>query len=607
MPEATPTADLHAPAANPVLLRSWRLTVWISGCFALLLGLSMLVGHLGVKAEDPLKSPQLAQLKETLRSAPKDETTKQQIRELDLQLRQRYFRQLSHLRSGICLLFGGVAVFIFAVGQVRRLQKLPPMPRPKPDAADQLAHTRAYSRWAVAAGGLAIAVLLFVLSLGITTRLPTQAAELDKLLDRSSETATDAGGHLSPRPFPDCASAEELQQNWPRFRGVDGSGVSPFTNLPASWDAKSGANILWKTATPGAGFNSPIIWGTRIFFSGSSAGKLEVFCLDAKSGQLVWRQPAAGVAAEPSESSTPSESGPMDSGSTASTMATDGRRVYAMLRNGEVVAFSLEGKRLWSKTFGLLSNPYGHASSLATYRDHLIVQLDQGTSEEGKAMLYSLDGASGKVAWQRPRHVESSWSSPVVFESGGKAQIVALAVPAIIAYAANDGSELWKVDGMSGEVAPSPIFAAGLVLATCPSSRLAAIQPGGQGDVSSSKLVWKAEEGIPDITSPASNGELVFAVTSLGTLSCFDAKDGKKQWDHEFEKSFYVSPSIVGDKVYLFSHKGTAIILKAARQFQELFRTDMEDTFYACPAFFSGGMILKGEKQVWCIGTKEAK
>ena len=600
MPEPAPTTELHLPTTGPVLLRSWRLTAWVSGGFSLLLGLAMLVGHLGVRAEDPLKSPQLAQLKEKLRVTPTDEPTKQQVRELDLQLRQKYFRQLSHVRSGIYLLFGGVVVFILAVGQVRRLQKQPPMPKARPDAAEQLARARARSRWSVAAGGVAIGGLLFILSLGLTTRMPTHGAELDKLLGRSSETPTVTAA-------PDCASSEELRQNWPRFRGADGCGASPFTNVPASWDAKSGADILWKIPAPASGYNSPIIWGTRVYFSGRSKDKLETFCLDTKSGQVLWRQPAVEVPGEASESSAPSENGPMDAGMAASTMATDGRRVYAMFRNVELVAFSLEGKRLWSKRFeSMTNNPYGHASSLATWRDRVIVQLDQGSAEDGRSMLYALDGPSGKEVWQRPRRVESSCSSPLVIEAAGKPQIVTLAVPAIMAYAASDGAEVWKVQGMSGEVAPSPIFAAGLVMAVSPSTKLAAIRPDGQGDVSDSKLVWKAEDGIPDITSPASNGELVFVITTAGTLTCFDAKDGKKLWEHEFDKSFYASPSIVGDKLCLLSHKGTAIIVKAGRQFQELFRTEMDDIFYASPAFFNGGMILKGEKQIWCVGAKES-
>ena len=68
-------------------------------------------------------------------------------------------------------------------------------------------------------------------------------------------------------------------------------------------------------------------------------------------------------------------------------MATDGLRVYAMFATGDVVALSLEGQELWHKNLGVPKNHYGHASSLATYNDLLIVQLDQAMAEDGLSRL----------------------------------------------------------------------------------------------------------------------------------------------------------------------------------------------------------------------------
>ena len=77
----------------------------------------MIYGRLSVRAEDPLKSPQLKESKEKLRLNPMDEQLKQRVRQLDLRLRQRYFRQLSQMESGVYLLLGGVVVFVLAVKQ----------------------------------------------------------------------------------------------------------------------------------------------------------------------------------------------------------------------------------------------------------------------------------------------------------------------------------------------------------------------------------------------------------------------------------------------------------------------------------------------------------
>ncbi|HWH72028.1 MAG TPA: PQQ-binding-like beta-propeller repeat protein, partial [Candidatus Sulfotelmatobacter sp.] len=504
-----------------------------------------------------------------------------------------YFRHLSQRALGVYFLLGGAGVFIVAIAQLSRGRKQLPLLLPKLESTGPTARMAKLSRWSVAASGIFLGALLFSLSLGLTTPLPNNSAQIDKLLGTEADTGTAAA-------VPDAASPEELKLNWPSFRGVSG-GFSLLTNVPATWDAKTGAGIAWKTAAPTSGFNSPVVWGNRVFFSGGDAEKREVFCLDGKSGQLLWRQAVANVPGSPAQAPEIPES----TGYAASTMATDGRRVYVMFANGDVAALTLEGKPVWSKGFGALKNTYGYANSLCTWQDRLIIQLDQGDSEEGKSKLYALDGRTGKVVWQQPRKVGASWASPMVIEAAGKPQIIVLSVPWAIAYSATDGKELWRVECLNGEVTPSPAFAGGFVLVASPSEKLLAIRPDGQGDVTKTHVAWFNEDNVPDVTSPASNGELVFTVTTSGLLSCFDLKDGKKQWEHDLDMECHASPVMAGNRVYLFSQKGRVVVVEAARQYKELFRTEMEDGFHATPAFGPNGMVLRGLKDIWCVGEKK--
>jgi outer membrane protein assembly factor BamB len=190
----------------------------------------------------------------------------------------------------------------------------------------------------------------------------------------------------------------------------------------------------------------------------------------------------------------------------------------------------------------------------------------------------------------------------MVFEAGGKAQVVLLSLPFASSYAAADGAELWKVDCLNGEVTPSPIFANGMVVVLSPSDKAIAIRPDGQGDVTKTHVVWTNEDSIPDITSPASNGELVFMISSSGILTCLDAKNGKKVWEQDFEIEFHASPTIAGSRVYIFSQKGTAVIFEAAREYKEIFRTELGDAFHASPAFVDNRIYLRGLTNVWCLG-----
>src|SRR5207244_13434872 len=142
----------------------------------------------------------------------------------------------------------------------------------------------------------------------------------------------------------------------------------------------------------------------------------------------------------------------------------------------------------------------------------------------------------------------------------GKPQIVTLAVPWVIGYSASDGAEIWRAECLDGEVTPSPVFAGGTLFVVSPSTKLQAVRPDGEGDVSQTHLGWVAEDGVPDVTSPVSNGELVFLIDSGGMLTCYDAKNGKKQWEHDIKDECQASPSIAGDRVYLITKKGTMVV-----------------------------------------------
>jgi outer membrane protein assembly factor BamB len=585
----------HQIGAGPVR-SAWKQVAWVAGVFVVLLSVGMLVSHLRVTQNDPLKSPQLKEYKAKLRLNPMDEPLKQQIRDLDLRLRESHLRYRARMDAGVWLLLGGVAVFILAVTRAAGSQRPAPMPEPKPEGASPTLRTAAQSRWALVITGVGIGALLLGLSSGFRTALPKGPAEVAKLLGTGAPAGTGeqaSGGQTAA----DAASLEELKQNWPCFRGLDGGVAAMASNTPAQWDLQAGAGLAWSAPVRANGFNSPILWGGRAFFSGGDERIHEVFCLDLKNGQVLWRQPVS----VPPPPGTPPAVVPESTGYAASTMATDGRRLYVMFAGGELAALTLEGRIVWAKSFGPLKNAYGHATSLATWQDRLLLQLDQGDADDNKSKLYALDGRTGQIVWQRPRKAGSSWASPIVIEAAGKVQIITLAVPFVIAYAVNDGTELWKVDCLNGEVTPSPVFAGGLVLVASPSEKLLAIRPDGQGDVTKTHVAWTAEDNIPDVTSPVSNGELVFTLTTSGMLTCFDVKDGKKQWEHDFEFECHASPSLAGTRLYFFGQKGTAVVVEAARQFKELARAQLSDGFHASPAFAQDKMVLRGVTNVWCF------
>ena len=291
-----------------------------------------------------------------------------------------------------------------------------------------------------------------------------------------------------------------------------------------------------------------------------------------------------------------------DTGYAAPTMASDGERVFAIFANGDLACFDFAGKSLWTRNLGIPESTYGFSASLVLFSGHLIVQYDQGSDPAGgKSALLALNTASGETLWQTPRPVPASWSSPLLINTGTQAQIITLGNPWVIAYDPMSGKELWRASCLSGDVAPSPIFAAGMVFATVTPAGLIAIRPNGSGDVTKTHIAWNAQEGLPDTVSPASNGEVVLLADSGGTVTCYDAANGKKLWEHDFDNSFRASPLLVKDQFYLLDITGVMHILQAGRTFKEIATCPLGEPSDCIAACGDGRLYIRGKTHLFCV------
>ncbi|MBM3838836.1 MAG: hypothetical protein FJ398_12890 [Verrucomicrobia bacterium] len=587
-------SDLPHPVNRALPTRATVIVAWIAAVFCLIVSGTLAIQRIRASSTSTWKTPELEALQQKLRASPKDEALQQHIRQLDLQLRERYFRRLALTGTGSYLLLCGALVFIWSAKRAAAFHKKLHLPQPKSEIEDESAIAHTPMRWSVAAAGGIVVTGFIAIVFTAQTTLPNQLSDLEKL------AGTSPAGSGQALKFP---SREEMQANWPQFRGVDGDGVTIQTNLPIKWNTQTGEGVVWKRALRLPGFSSPIVWNNRVFLSCGDENRRAILCFNAANGELLWErtvEPPPGAAIQLPES-------PLQAGFAAATMATDGERVCAIFGTGELVALDFAGKPVWSKHLGLPKNPYGHASSLALWQGRLLLQLDQGESEDRKSRLYAFDCATGNILWQRQRPVSTSWSTPIVIQAAEKPQVITLGVPWLMAYSANDGTELWRAECLNGEITPSPIYAGGLVFAVSPSEKLLAIRPDGQGDVTKTHIVWAAEDNVPDITCPVSNGELVFTISTPGMLTCYEARDGKKLWEHDFDMEFQASPSIANGRLYLVGMKGTVIVVEAARQFKELGRSEMGETIVACPAFANDRIYLRAATNLYALGLREQK
>lgn len=636
--------------------RSLMLTSRVAAVYSLIVALVLLL-HGGWRLPVvPLESPRYVALRQQVHDDPGNAGLQAGLRELDRQLRDRYFRDQRFVRFGAGLLVGGLGVTLITGAAASILA------RPQPRIAQLSTHTPTDNTvspafLAVASLATGVIVLGWTLHVHRPNLLPATVASLDRPRATSSPapvatftppvsapvdstppvftppvsrpavseavvadsavtrttSSVDATSLNSPEiegtskgsnlaTASTAPSAGDTAEIWPSFRGHDGSGIAATREAPLSWDAAKGENIRWKSPIPQSGAGSPIVGRGRVFLTGAASERREVYCWDAETGQLLWQRDVSGP---PVDVLRAMKVNP-DAGFAGSTMATDGLRVYAMFATGDAAAFDFDGRPLWTVSLGVPKNDYGHASSLAIHHDRLVIQFDQGKRSEKRSRLMALEGTTGKPLWEVSRDVPNSWASPIVVEHEHQSLIITCGDPWVIAYAADDGREVWRANCLGGDVSVSPVFRDGVVYVVSDQAGVTALRCGGQGDVTETHVVWKADAGLPDTCSPLATADFFMLLTSYGLLTCYDrATGGTPLWEEDFKEDFLASPSFAVNHVYLVSRQGNCFTVEVTREgCHRIAEGHVGEECIASPAFCDGRIYLRGKENLFCIGTK---
>ncbi len=575
---------------------------------AFVLCILLSVNYFQVKSSDPLNSPVMKALVEKFRSNPADEQLKAEIREMDLLARKSFFTRQWQIRTGGYLLLFSVLVIIICLKTAELLiAKIPALPG---SGTDNFWDLRKINRKWVAYSGIFLVCisLLFAFlthnELGKTLQITgTSPGSVSDTLKTNSKTATAVSDSASSTDSASIASADsaslkqsidgyptqqEINANSASFRGPGGNAVVSQHGFPTSWNGSSGKNIKWKTIIPLPGYNSPIVWNDKIFLSGANTTKREVYCFDLNTGKLLWQTLVDRIPGSPG---TVPKVNP-ETGLAAPTLATDGRRVYSIFANGDLIALDFEGKKVWAKNLGLPRNHYGHSSSLIMYRDLLIVQFDQS----GNTSVMAFAGKTGEQVWKTSRDVKISWSSPILVNTSTQAELMLVAEPFVISYSPATGKELWRFNCISGEVGPSLAYADGVVFSVNDYSKLAAVQIGA-----TPTLLWEADEYLSDIPSPVATSKFLFMPTSYGTMVCYDTKNGEKYWEKDFGTPTYASPMLADGNIYQLDKKGVMHIFKADKSYTSVGESPLGEGSVCTPAFVGGKIIIRGDKNLYCI------
>lgn len=417
------------------------------------------------------------------------------------------------------------------------------------------------------------------------------------------------------------ACATSNADDWNQFRGPNGDGISPATNLPVEFDEAK--NVQWKTAIPESGWSSPVVWENEIWLTCGSdeTRELRAICVDLKSGRITKNIKVFGMVERKIDQAYGHDSPHLNSPATPTPVVEQDRVFVSFGSQGIACLDRKTGDKLWERRDFRIYQPVRQGSSPIVDDKNLYVAYD-GNDQQ---FFVALDKKNGETRWKVDRNVTTEWDAKMngstkpgdnnksfataqIIEVDGRRQLIAPAAEATISYDPDTGKELWRVMYPGGfNVSARPIYSNGLVYVFTSgiSHFLMAIKPDGSGDVTETHVAWSLPRRSPNIPSPIIVDDLMFLVTDRGGVArCLDATTGEEIWKKRLGGDHWASPILNNGKLYFSSRQGELTVIAATRKEPKvLARNDLNAQFIASPAVADSSLILRSTTHLYCIAN----
>jgi len=398
-------------------------------------------------------------------------------------------------------------------------------------------------------------IMLVVLALAV----PVSAEEV--------RPATDAD---KPPQKNSAADAAE----WPNWRGPNHDGISTERGWLTAWP-KEGPGQLWK-AELGTGYSSVTVSAGKVYSMGAARGQDTVFCLNADTGEVVWKHsyPCAVQENYPGTRSTPT---------------VDGTAVYTLSMDGQAFCLdALSGQVVWSrnlkKELGLDLPRHKFASSPIVEGELLLFNM--GT--DGLA----LDKKTGDPVWKSSG--DSSYASPVPFTLGGRRCAAIFAWSRLLVVESANGQKIASYDWVTEyhENVADPVVTGDKIFISSNYGRGCALVRVGEGGAAA---VWQNKNLSSYFASPVLVGDCIYgfhvSAWMKDDLVCLSVKDGSVQWR---QKNVTAGGLMAADgKLIVLSRTGELILVEASpAAYTEIARAKVLSTGEcSTPPVLSGGRI----------------
>lgn len=412
------------------------------------------------------------------------------------------------------------------------------------------------------------------------------------------------------------------QQNWPHWRGPSHNGISNSINLPTSWSSTN--SIVWKTELPWWAGSTPIIWGDKIFIVSPSesddddgrkahnpgGSELLLLAISKTDGNILWQQMLDNKNELHRKANDASPS-----------PVTDGKHLWVVTGTGKVIAFDMEGERIWTRDlqeeYGRFGHNWGYGSSPLLYNGRLFIEVLHGMKTDDPSYIISLNATNGKTLWhqERPTDAEEespdAYTTPLLVNYDGKVEIIITGGDYVTGHDPETGKEIWRAAGLNPRsrgnyrIVSSPITMDGIIYAPTRKRPLLALKTGGIGDITSSHLLWKWEEsGAPDVPSPISDGKYFYMVDDKGKITCLDAKKGTLIWGPNSTTSGIVSssPILADGKIYIINEEGKTVVVQVGKEFKLLATNELDGSYtLSSPAVSESRLYIRTGYYLYCI------
>lgn len=422
-------------------------------------------------------------------------------------------------------------------------------------------------------------------------------------------------------------TSSAMAQDWPQFRGPTGDGISNAKNVPLHWSTSE--NVTWKTEIPGKGWSSPVIVGDKIWMTtalvemASEEEKAERFKdakpfvqkqsdlaahvqlqaleVDYNTGKLLRTVDLFDVKHPLAVHLTNSYASP--------TPVFDGKFLYCYFGTYGACCVNTETAQVvWRNNENDLEYNVGPGSSPVLAGDLVILTCD-GVNDQ---YITAVSKKTGETVWKTKRPPyrtddgdrKKAYSTPLVVEINGKAQVIITGAQWVCAYEPETGKELWRADHGSGfSNVPRPIYQDGTVYICTGFMRpqLVAIRTDGSGDVTLSHMEWTFSRQVPTTPSPVLADGKIYMVSDRGVATCVDAASGQEVWTARMGGNYSASPTYADGRIYFCNEAGLTTVIKPGDEYDVIAENDLGEQIMASPIFLDGNIILRTAESLYRI------